>query len=90
MPSLKAWGQGSGAPAHLQLVQRPALHRLGEICRRLVVVEKELLEGSKALRPASPICCSKCSGQRMPKSQGMGTRQWGASSPVAPPCCEQT
>ena len=23
MPSLRAWGQGSGAPAHLQLVQRP-------------------------------------------------------------------
>ena len=24
MPSLRAWGQGSGAPAHLQVVQRPA------------------------------------------------------------------
>ena len=23
MPSLKAWLQGTGAPAHLQLVQRP-------------------------------------------------------------------
>ena len=30
MPSLKAWEQGSGAPAHRQVVQGPALHRLCE------------------------------------------------------------
>ena len=32
MPSLKAWGQGSGAPAYLQVVQRPA----GQNIRKLL------------------------------------------------------
>ena len=36
MPSLRAWGQGSEAPAYLQLVQRPA----GIICRWLDCLSK--------------------------------------------------
>ena len=44
MASLRAWGQGNGAPAYLQVVQRPALHRLsesGETCIANVVAIKE-------------------------------------------------
>ena len=43
MPSLKAWLQGTGALAHLQLVQGPALNCLsesGEACIANVVVRK--------------------------------------------------
>ena len=54
MPSLKAWLQGTGALAHLQLVQRPLPHSLrkGREARiaDLVFAQKEGLEGRQ--RPA--------------------------------------
>ena len=47
MPSLKAWLEGTGAPAHRQVVQGPALNRLsksGEACvANVVVVQPQLL-----------------------------------------------
>ena len=53
MWSLKAWGQGSGAPAYRQVVQRPALNHLsqsGEACVADLVASE-----SKPLRMAHPI-----------------------------------
>ena len=82
MPSLRAWGQGSGAPAHRQLVQRPLPQsvRKGDHAGvpNLVVIEVKQLHNAhetKLLRQESVHA----------KSQGMGTRQWGASTPSSGP-----
>ena len=85
MPRLKAWGQGSGASAHRQLVQGPALNRLGESSeasiRNLVLVEPKHLHIAHQTKGMSQESVHA-------KSQGMGTRQPGASIPSicpAPP-----
>ena len=82
MPSLKAWEQGSGAPAHRQVVQGPALNCLsesGEACvANVVVVQPQLLcmaHQTNVLRQESAHA----------KSQGMVTRHWGASTPATGP-----
>ena len=82
MWSLKAWGQGSGAPAYRQVVQRPALNRLSESGEACVadLVASEI----KALRMAHQTnALSQESAHE--ESQGMGTRQWGASIPSTGP-----
>ena len=82
MWSLKAWGQGSGAPAYRQVVQRPTLNRRGESgeasVRNLVVVEHKLLHMAHQTKRLSQKGVYA-------KSQGMGTRQWGASTPSSGP-----
>ena len=113
MPSLKAWEQGSRAPAHRQVVQgsvphrgckgreariadlvptkaqrgelsqrHPALNRLGESgeasVRNLVVMERKLLHMAHQTKRLSQKGVYA-------KSQGMGTRQWGASTPSSGP-----
>jgi hypothetical protein len=82
MPSLKAWLQGTGAPAHLQLVQRPALNCLsesGEAC-----VANQVGYEVKHLRMAHPTNVLSQESAHV-ESQGMGTRQWGASTPATGP-----
>jgi hypothetical protein len=82
MPSLKAWLQGTGALAHLQLVQRPALNCLsesGEACIANVVVRK-----FKPLRMAHQTNVLRQESAHA-KSQGMLTRHWGTSTPATGP-----
>ena len=69
MASLRAWGQGSGAPAYRQLVQRPALNRLGESSKacvsNLVVVEKKFMRmahQTKGMSPQESAHANKVSG----------------------------
>ena len=61
MPSLKAWLQGTGAPAHLQLVQRPLgqhIHEGGHASvADLVAVEAKPLQGWE--RPAARKASTK-------------------------------
>ena len=82
MPSLKAWLQGTGAPAHRQVVQGPALNCLsesGEACvADLVVVQVQLLRMAHQTKRLSQKGVYA-------KSQGMGTRQWGTSTPSSGP-----
>ena len=112
MPRLKAWGQGSEASAHRQVVQcptgtglckglepvitnlvrakakilergqRPALHRLGESGE--ACVPDLVAHESKFLRIAHQTKGMSQESARA-KSQGMGTRQWGASTPASCP-----
>ena len=49
MPSLRAWGQGIGAPAHLQLVQRPLGQSTSQgnhtLISKLVLVKQQFGQG---------------------------------------------
>ena len=78
MPRLKAWGQGSGAPAHLQIVQGPVGTRRSE-CSEADVADLVNVE-SEGLRIAHQ---TNLPGQESvhAESQGMRVRQWGASAP---------
>ena len=82
MPSLKAWLQGTGAPAHLQLVQRPLPQCVREGLEpdiaNLVVVEVKHLHIAHQTKHLSQESAPA-------KSQGMGTRQQGAISPSSGP-----
>ena len=75
MPSLKAWDQGSEAPAHLQPRHCPTGAGLGQSrytgVTNLVIVEK------KHLRMAHMAHQTKLSSPENAhaKSQGMGSRQ---------------
>ena len=72
MPSLRAWGQGSGAPAHRNLVQGPLLQGLRELDHALVtylvVVEEERLRMAHETKRRSQE-------RRMPshKARGQGS-----------------
>ena len=85
MLSLKAWGQRSEAPAHLQLRHCPTGSRLGKRLNARVadLVSLEV----KRLCRASTANQTKLSGLKnvCANSEGMGARQWGASSPVTAP-----
>jgi len=80
MSRLKAWGQVSGAPAHLQLVQGPTLNRLsqsGEACVANFVAVQILCMAHQTKRLSQKGVYAN--------SQGMGTRQWGASTSSSGP-----
>ena len=82
MPTLKAWEQGSGAPAHRQVVQGPLPQCVRESLEpdiaNLVVEEVKHLHIAHQTKHLSQESAPA-------KSQGMFTRHWGASTPATGP-----
>ena len=112
MQSLKAWGQGDGAPAHRQLIQGPLGQSVREsrnpIITDPVAVEVETLKlreglALNRLSESGEACVADLVAAELKQlrmadqtnvlsqesahveSQGMGTRQWGASAPSSGP-----
>ena len=75
MPRIKAWGQGSEAPAHLQLRHCPTGAGVGE--SRYTSVADLVSVEVKVLRTARMPHQTRLSGveNAHAKSQGMGVRQ---------------
>ena len=82
MQEFRAWEQGSGAPAHRQVVQGPLPQGARKGCEamiaNLIVVEPKHLHIAHQTKHLSQESAPA-------KSQGMGTRQQGAISPSSGP-----